>query len=109
MSYEKENRKVYKAMLWKAYFDKGFSLLNFLTKGLLFVGFADILSSGGDASNVIIIGFAYFLFCILLGRLWFYFKLVNAEHEVQNIVDPFVGEMRKELIGKPNNRKVYKR
>jgi len=87
--------RFYKAMLWKAYFDKGFSLLNYLTKLLLLVGFADIIASGGNANKVIIIGGAYFFFCLILGRLWFHFKLVNAEQEVQNIVNPFVEEMRK--------------
>lgn len=97
--------RFYRAMLWKAYFDKGCGLLNYFTKVLMVVGVGAGFQ-GANLNYIVGIAIGYSLFCLLLGRAWFYFKLVDAEVEVTNRVNPFVGEMRKtykDVVPKYNN------
>jgi len=88
--------RFYKIMRLKAYFDKGYALLNYVTKVLMLVGFADVMvSDGKNITRLFIFGVIYAIICFGLGLVWFHFKIINAEFEVQNRVDPFVQEMRK--------------
>lgn len=62
-----------------------------------------VLGIGAVAQNYALSSIAwwsliYAFFCFILGRVWFGLKLVNAEHEVQNKVNPFVEEMRNRKI-----------
>ena len=81
--------KTYKAILWKAYFDKGFGLTNQFKYLIVLFGWAT-----ADVGMTLLIGILWFIACLIIGRLWFKFKLIDAEHEVQNVVNPFVNEMR---------------
>lgn len=85
--------KFYKILLWKAYFDKGFSLLSYLKYILVIVGFGAVFQ-GVSLWIILEVGFAYAIICLLLGRLWFGLKLINIEIEINNKVNPFVQEMR---------------
>jgi len=53
----------------------------------------------------ILAGIIYCILCVILGKIWFHYRIVDTENEVNNIYNPFVGEMRK-LHGIPINRKV---
>ena len=86
--------KFYRAMLWKAYVDKGLGLLNYVTKVLMVLGIGAGFQ-GTDLRYILLASVLYTIFCLLVGRAWFYFKLVDAEIEVSNKVNPFVREMRK--------------
>ena len=93
--------KFYKFCLLKAYFDKGYGLMSYPTKIFLLFGVGVLLESEGtNKTKVIIAGLFYGIFCFFLGLAWYKFHLVDAEHEVQNVVDPFVREMRKVYKGK---------
>ena len=87
--------RFYKFALWKAFFDKGYSLLSYPKYILILMGVGDVIASGGDSTKVIIFGIAFGFICFLLGMFWFRFKVVNAEIEVGNQYNPFVKEMRK--------------
>jgi len=83
------NAKAYKFLLWKTYFDKGFSLTNYFKYVLLLFGWGT-----GDVKTTTLIGIIWVIFCFILGWTWFKFKLIDTEIEVQNQVNPFVKEMR---------------
>lgn len=85
--------RFYKFCLFKAYFDKGLSLMAYPTKALMVLGIGAV-AQNYSLRNVVIVTIAYALFCFVLGKLWFKFKIVDAEHEVMNNVNPFVREMR---------------
>lgn len=85
----------YKLLLWKAYFDKGFGLTNYFKYLLLVFGWAT-----DDVRTTVIIGIAWAFSCLILGKIWFYFKLVDTEYEVQNNVNPFCNEVREALVNR---------
>lgn len=92
--------KFYKFALWKAYFDKGYALLS-LPKYILFLmGMGDIIASQGDTKNVLMIGSGFFVFCFLLGFIWYHYRITDAENEVQNQFNPFAREVRNSKIFK---------
>ena len=86
----------FKFILAKAYFDKGWGLLSPAKYAIALFGLAS-----SDVVWTMIIGFAYCIFCYFFGRFWFKHKLMDAENEVNNRVNPFVNEMR-EKFGIPN-------
>ena len=83
----------YKFFLVKAYFDKGFSILNYLKYLILLLGLERII--GGDVSSAILMITAYAIVCFILGFIIYHYKFIEAENEVRNRYDPFIKEMRK--------------
>ena len=81
--------KGYKFCLIKAYFDKGLGLTNYVKYLIAMFGLAT-----QDLNQTLIIAFIYFIFCFILGFIWFKFKFVEAEIEVGNRFNLFVKEMR---------------
>lgn len=79
----------FKFCLIKAYFDKGLGLTNYVK---YFLALFAIASS--DVKSTLIWAFFYCIFCFILGYLWFKFKFIDAENEVNNRFNPFVREMR---------------
>lgn len=92
--------RFYKFCLHKAYFDKGFAFFNYLKYPLFLIGLGDILATGGEWTRVAVIGIAVGVLCYFLGRLAFNSKYVEAEHEVQNQINPFVQEVRVNMKSK---------
>ena len=88
-------QKLYRIVLFKAYFDKGWGLMNYPKYILFLVGAGDVIQSGGDYTNVLIAGGILFLFLFLFGKWAYKYGWVAAELEVENKVNPFVNEMRK--------------
>lgn len=88
--------KIYKILLWKAYFDKGFGLLNYV-KYILAVAGVSAAFNGIEIKTIVIIGVIYGIVCLILGRLWFHYKLVDMEAEIQNKINPFQREIREHL------------
>ena len=82
----------YKLCLWKAYFDKGMGLTNYIKYLIAFVGIASL-----NVQLILILGIIYGISCFFLGWWWFKWKWITAEFEVQNKVNLFVKEMRKSL------------
>jgi Ca2+/Na+ antiporter len=88
--------KLYRILLYKAYFDKGLQLTNYFK--YLF-GFAGIFSLI-DAQQAIYIGIFYCLFCFLFGWWWYSYGLTDTENEIGNRFNPFQREVRKRLSHK---------
>jgi len=86
--------KYYKLALLKAYFEKGYSFLSYPKYVLFLMGLGDVISSGGDYKNVVILGFLIAVGCFFVGWLFFKTRFVDAELEVANQYNPFMREMR---------------
>jgi len=84
--------RLYKTLLWKAYFDKGLSITNYFKWVIAFFGLAS-----RDVKITLIIAIGYAISCLILGRIWFHFKLVDTEHEIQNIVNPTLREIKEKV------------
>jgi len=82
----------FRLLLQKAYFDKGFGLTNYFKYVLILFGWAT-----DDVKNTIIVGILWIVSCWIIGRLWFRFKLVDIENEINNIFNPFQREVRQHL------------
>ena len=87
--------KYYKFCLWKAYFDKGYGWTSYLKWAIAIFGISS-LKPGLTLAGF----FLYGLCCFFFGRWLFKHKVVDAEHEVQNVINPFVREMRKNYKGR---------
>ena len=92
--------KGYRLLVAKAYFDKGWSTSAYL-KYVVAVGAIKLPS----LKMGILLGLGYGIFCYLLGRWWYNYRLIDTENEIQNKFNPFVGEVR-EKFGLPNNRNI---
>lgn len=86
----------YKIMLQKAYFDQGYGITSYVKAMLLVMGITAAFNSVAW-EILLIVGLCYGAGCWIIGRLWFHFKLIDMEHEVGNIVNPFVREMREKF------------
>lgn len=97
--------KIFKFVLWKSYFDKGYSWLSFPKYIFLLLLGADTLASKGDnVLTILIAGGIFMAICFILGKILYKKKFVDSEAEVSNIFNPFVREMRRKI----NNGKVFK-
>lgn len=94
--------KFYKIVLWKAYFDKGWGLMNYPKYAIFLIGAGDVIKNNGDYTNIIIGTFCVAIFCFLFGKWAYSSGWVSAEEEVRNKIDPFVREIRKKF-GITNN------
>ena len=84
--------RLYKPLLWKRYFDTGYSLTNYFFKIVAVFG----LTSGRTKETMITL-FVYSFFCLILGRFWLYSRLADTEKEISNMFDPFVKDMREKF------------
>lgn len=94
-----------KLLIAKAYFDKGLSHTNYIKYLIAFFGF-----SSQDVKLTMIIGIIYAISCYIYGRLFYYFKFIETENEINNRFNPFVNDVRKNLKSKRFSvkRKVFK-
>ena len=90
-----QETKTYRFVLWKSYFDKGYSWLSFPKYiFLLILGGNTLASKGNNILTLLIAGFSFFVVCFILGRVLFLKRFTEAEFEVGNVFNPFVKEMR---------------
>jgi len=89
-------KKVFKLLLLKAYFDRGLSLTNYMKYIIAIFGFYS-LSENIDFKYLLIIGVFYIIFCFILGWLWYKYRLIDLENEINNIYNPFQREIRRKL------------
>ncbi len=86
--------------LWKAYFEQGFGLMNYLKYLILLFGLSSL-----DVSATLILGFIFGISCFFVGWAWYKWNWIRYEKEIQNHFDPFAGQVR-EKFGIPNNRNI---
>ena len=88
--------RLYKFLLWKTYVDKGLALMNYPTKALMVVGIGATVQDY-PLNNIILFSFIYAFFCLILGRLWLRYRLLDTEQEIMNIFNPFCREVREAI------------
>ena len=82
----------YRFVLFKAYFDKGFSLTNYLKYMIAFFGLAS-----RDIKSTLWIAFFYAIACWIIGFIWIKYGFYDAENEVSNRFNPLAKELRKSM------------
>lgn len=73
----------------KAYFDKGYSLTNFVKYVIALFGLSSL-----DVKTTMILALIYAPSCFVIGLLWYRFGFREEEVEVGNQFNKFVKEMR---------------
>ena len=91
--------RFYRFVLYKKYFETGYSNSHFLFKMLALFGIAS-----QEVGITLSLGFLYAIFCMITGWLWYKFHFMEAENEVNNQFNPFVKEMRSDLRDKSRYR-----
>ena len=86
----------YKINLYKAYFDKGLGLTNYLKYFILLFGIYEVLSIK-NVTITFIMAILYAVGCFFLGWFWYKSDFIKAEIEVGNNFNLFVKEMRKKI------------
>lgn len=84
--------KAHRFLVTKAYFDKGWGLTGYIKYIIALFGISSL-----DVRGTLIMGLIYGISCYFLGRIWFNYRLVDTENEIQNRFNPFQREVRKKL------------
>lgn len=82
-----------KLLLWKYYFDKGFSLTNNVKYVIGLVALYEVTKLS-TVRSTIILGGIWGTISFFLGWWWYRKDWNAAELEIQNRINPFVQEMR---------------
>ena len=90
--YEDDYKKTYKVMLWKAYFEKGYSFASYPKWVLAIFGIGEVVNK--NYMIVIMGALVFFLSCFFVGKWCYKYGFAAAEVEVKNKIDPFVNEVR---------------
>ena len=89
-------KKQFRLLLWKNYFDKGFSLLNNFKYIVVLFGIQEITQQGNYTFTLYLM-LGWVIASFFLGWWWYRYGWYSAEIEVGNKINPFVQQMRKKL------------
>ena len=81
--------KKYKFVLWKTYFDTGFSITSYVKYLIAIFGISSL-----QWKLAIGLFVSYGILCIFIGWIWIKFGFFDAQNEVSNQFNPFVKEVR---------------
>lgn len=84
--------KLYNFCLFKAYFEKGYSLTNYVKYLIALFGLSSL-----NVKLTMILGVIYAISCLIIGYLWYKLGFIEAEIEVNNRFNLFVKEVRSKL------------
>jgi len=96
--------KGFKFLLAKAYFDKGWGFLSQAKYFLLLGGVSEAIISS-SVKLTMLAGIVYCVFCYYLGKMFYNYKWIETENEINNIFNPFQREVREKLNGKNRRTK----
>jgi len=82
---------------WKRYFDVGLGLTSYAKYLIAFFGMYSI-GEGVNMNYTLILGVVYIISCFIIGKIWVYYKMIDRENEISNILNPFQVEVREKLI-----------
>jgi hypothetical protein len=82
----------YRLMLYKAYFDRGLGVTNYLKYVIAGAGLVV-----KQVDTILWIGLIYLIFCFVVGYLWFRWRLVEAEQEVSNNYNILFRKLRRNI------------
>ena len=91
--------RFYRLAFLEACFNKGYGVTAPLKYLVALLGISTAIITE-EINTVLIMGFGYVIFCFILGYILYKVKYVNAEIEVSNRFNPFVGEMRNSKLFK---------
>jgi len=86
--------RCYRLLLAKTYFDTGWSFTNQVKYPLILLGFIEVEKTS-NAWLTITLGILYCIFCYIVGRLYYHYKLIETQNEIGNLFNPFQKEVRK--------------
>ena len=84
--------KYYTFALHKAYFDRGYSITNYIKYGIALFGISSL-----NVKATMIIAACYAVLCYVVGVVWYHKGLVMAEAEVGNQYNLFQKQMREKF------------
>lgn len=88
---EKDRRK-YKILLHKRYFDTGYNLTNYIKYIIALFGISSL-----NIQLTLILGFIYAVFCYIIGHIWHKHRFVEVDNEISNRFNLFTREMREKV------------
>ena len=85
--------RCYKLMLYKAYFEKGYALTNYVKYFILLFGVLEAVKIQ-SVYKTLLFAFLYGIACFFIGWVWYNYGLITSELEVNNQFNLFVQEVR---------------
>lgn len=85
----KTDRRKYKVLLWKRYFETGYGITGYLKYGIALFGISSL-----DVKSTLFLGLVYGILCFAIGYLWYKKRFVEVENEISNRFNLFMREMR---------------
>lgn len=85
----------FKSLLWKRYFDVGYTILSYIKYIAVLMGGRAMLDN--DTSLMVWLAVGYALLCFVVGWAWHRFDLIQTEVEIANQFNMFVEEVREKL------------
>ena len=99
MENEKNKMRFYKIAFLEACFNKGYGVTAPVKYLIAIFGISTAIITE-EMKLVLILGFGYVIFCLILGYILYKLKYVNAQIEVSNQFNPFVKEVRNSKLFK---------
>jgi len=84
----------YKICLWKAYFETGYAITNYLKYPLLLLGILNKIT----IKDALIYSIVYGIICFIIGFFWFKTDFAKASCEVSNNFNKLSIELRNKVI-----------
>lgn len=85
--------RFYRFFLWKAYFDEGWSITNYVKYAFAFGGIFDFIS--GEAA--LYLGGAYIISCFVMGWVIYHSGMKETILEINNRYNPLAKELRRHI------------
>lgn len=83
-------------LVWKYYFDKGFSLLNYVKYFIAIFAIYEVQILD-KVMITALMAVTFFIICFFLGRHFYTHDWNSIELEIQNKINPFVQEVRESI------------